>query len=119
MSTLKADTIQSTSGGAATLTKQHALKAHAQVEPQNSLQINSSFNISSLTDQSTGSTDFNMTSALSAATFSSFANNSESSQDKGVFSKAQSASVYRVNTRNASDSFTDRRVSTSQAGDLA
>ena len=57
MSTLKADTIQSTSGGAATLTKQSAAKAwlnHTQVSTH---AIQGSFNISSITDAGTGYTN--------------------------------------------------------------
>ena len=53
MSTLKADTIQNTSGGAVTLTKQSAAKAwfkFDQTVPSNL----SSFNISSASDDATG-----------------------------------------------------------------
>tara|TARA_B100000886_G_C20105604_1_gene359697 strand:+ start:135 stop:521 length:387 start_codon:yes stop_codon:yes gene_type:complete len=56
MSTLKADTIQSTGGGAATLTKQSAAKAwidHTQITTS---AIRDSFNISSITDAGTGLT---------------------------------------------------------------
>ena len=50
MSTLKADTIQSTGGGAATLTKQHAAKAWALFD-QVSVALDSSFNIASTVDE--------------------------------------------------------------------
>jgi hypothetical protein len=53
MSTLKADTIQSTSGGAATLTKQHAAKAWVDYSGSGT-SYNASFNASSATDNSTG-----------------------------------------------------------------
>ena len=48
MSTLKADTIQSTSGGAATLTKQHAAKMWVDYTTVRSTAISKSFNVSSL-----------------------------------------------------------------------
>ena len=54
MSTLKADTIQSTSGGAATLTKQHAAKAWGSYQMNSSNAINNSFNVASQTDTATG-----------------------------------------------------------------
>ena len=56
MSTLKADTIQSTSGGAATLTKQHAAKAWVNFTGISTTAIRDSLNISSLTDSGTGNT---------------------------------------------------------------
>ena len=54
MSTLKADTIQSTSGGAATLTKQSAAKAFVSYTSTTSHTIRSSLNTASLTDNGTG-----------------------------------------------------------------
>ena len=57
MSTLKADTIQSTSGGAATLTKQEATKAWINFTLQSTTTARDSFNISSLTDAATGQTN--------------------------------------------------------------
>jgi hypothetical protein len=57
MSTLKADTIQSTSGGAATLTKQSAAKAWANGTP--TATVNNSFNVSAGTDYGTG--DYTLT----------------------------------------------------------
>ena len=54
MSTLKADTIQNTSGGAATLTKQEAAKHYIGYDHNSSVTIFSSFNNSSFTDDGTG-----------------------------------------------------------------
>ena len=54
MSTLKADTIQSTGGGAATLTSQAANKAFIRFNGTGTLAINKSLNHSSVTDNSTG-----------------------------------------------------------------
>jgi hypothetical protein len=54
MSTLKADTIQSTSGGAATLTKQSATKAWGEFNGSaGTISYGDSFNCASLTDNGT------------------------------------------------------------------
>jgi len=66
MSTLKADTIQSTGGGAATLTKQIAPKATANTNNAGTT-INESFNVSSLTDTNTGQQRLNLTNSMSNA----------------------------------------------------
>ena len=54
MSTLKADTIQSTSGGAVTLTSQQAAKASCNLDGSGTATIRASSNISSVTDNATG-----------------------------------------------------------------
>ena len=61
MSTLKADTIQSTGGGAATLTKQAAAKAYANFS---ATAIVKSLNFSSFVDNGTGDHTITVTSAL-------------------------------------------------------
>ena len=61
MSVLKADTIQSTGGGAATLTKQQAAKAWWS---SNDTTLKDSFNIASLTDVSASTYGFNFTSSM-------------------------------------------------------
>ena len=68
MSTLKADTIQSTSGGAATLTKQQANKVWGSVQGSNAA-FNDSFNCSSLADNGTGDGTPSFTSAMSGANY--------------------------------------------------
>ena len=69
MSTLKADTIQSTSGGAATLTKQHAAKLWAAVTAAGAL--SDSLNVSSHDDDGAGDGGINFTSNMDgAATYS-------------------------------------------------
>ena len=71
MSTLKADTIQSTGGGAATLTKQHAAKAWINFNQTSTQAIRDSFNISSITDAATGQTSpIAFTNSMSDANFS-------------------------------------------------
>ena len=66
MSTLKADTIQSTGGGAATLTKQNAAKAW--IHHNDGASTYGSFGSSSLTDNGTGDYSFTMSNAMSGAT---------------------------------------------------
>ena len=68
MSTLKADTIQSTGGGAATLTKQNAAKVFInQQNDASANNTNSSFNVSSNTDNGSGDNTFSLTSAFDSA----------------------------------------------------
>ena len=68
MSTLKADTIQSTGGGAATLTKQEAAKTFVCFTGVTTTAVlnSQSFNTSSLTDRGTGTTTVNLTNSMSA-----------------------------------------------------
>ena len=70
MSTLKADTIQSTSGGAATLTKQSAAKAWSNFNGTGTPAVRDSFNISSLSDDAAGKYTTSYTSAMSDANYS-------------------------------------------------
>ena len=71
MSTLKADTIQSTGGGAATLTRQRAAKAWINFNQTSTQAIRDSFNISSITDAATGQTNpIAFTNSMSDANFS-------------------------------------------------
>ena len=70
MSTLKADTIQSTGGGAATLTKQEAAKALLNMKQNDSPPtVRSSFNLSSLVDNATADQDINFTNNFSDADY--------------------------------------------------
>jgi len=66
MSTLKADTIQSTGGGAATLTKQSAAKAWIDIDSAQT-SILASLNVTSFDDDGTGEGGANFTSNLSNA----------------------------------------------------
>jgi len=65
MSTLKADTIQNTSGGAATLTKQMTAKLWATLDTDSTVALFDSFNVSSITDDKTGGFGVNATSSMS------------------------------------------------------
>jgi len=66
MSTLKADTIQSTSGGAATLTKQHAAKCFVFFDQRSGNVERASFNTSSVSDEGAGDARWNVTNAMSS-----------------------------------------------------
>ena len=68
MSTLKADTIQNTSGGAVTLTNQSAAKVWSGVATT-SATAGDNFNISSLADDATGRTSHNFVNALTNVNF--------------------------------------------------
>ena len=67
MSTLKADTIQSTGGGAATLTKQEATKVRIRFNAGTT--INDSFNVASLSDDGTGNYHYTFTNNMSDANY--------------------------------------------------
>ena len=67
MSTLKADTIQNTSGGAVTLTGQSAAKAWCSWNMNNTNTIENSFGVASLSDDGTGTNGINFSSAMSGA----------------------------------------------------
>ena len=125
MSTLKADTIQSTGGGAATLTKQAAAKVYIRRDFNNNA-TDSSFNIASVTDNALGDQTMNISSAMSAATYSivGMASRKANSLDFHVVmvhdSADPTASAYRLRVANVSGSDKDAEfVSTSVDGDLA
>ena len=69
MSTLKADTIQSTGGGAATLTNQTAAKAWVNFNGTSTVAIRASNNVASVTDNGTGDYTANFTSAITDANY--------------------------------------------------
>ena len=108
MSTLKADTIQSTGGGAATLTKQSAAKHF--ITYNISQAVTSSLNNSSITDVGTGNHRYN------------FSNNFDTAEGYtcgGVmaWNTDQTTNVYSVQPLNKSDVLTSSlEVSTNYAG---
>ena len=125
MSTLKADTIQSTGGGAATLTKQAAAKVYIRRDFNNNV-TDSSLNIASVTDNALGDQTMNISSAMSAATYSivGMASRKANSLDFHVVMVHDSAdpttTAYRLRASNLSGSDKDAEfVSTSVDGDLA
>lgn len=129
MSILKADTIQSTGGGAATLTKQEAAKAYVLFNGTGTLAIRKGFNCSSLTDSDTGSYVANWTNSFDAAsnyvgTGSCIGSDETSSGTLGnVFGTGGSgftASAMPISTRNAAGTRLDcDHVHVLAHGDLA
>ena len=126
MSTLKADTIQSTSGGAATLTKQHAAKAWSQFTTTTSTAKYDDFNISSYTDNATGDTTLTFTSSMSNALYCHPGSSGGVTSGNGVLysldqSTARTSSLFRVITfANSSGTSQDTpRNEVAVFGDLA
>jgi len=128
MSTLKADTIQNTSGGAVTLTKQHAAKAWVLFRGDTNV-IRNSFNFSSLTDLDVGSYTANWTNSFDSASNyvgagSCIGSDETSSGSLGnVFANGTSgftASAMSISTRNAAGTRLDcDHVHLVAHGDLA
>ena len=123
MSTLKADTIQNTSGGAATLTKQQAAKAWVNFSGTSTPAFRDSFGASSLSDDSTGNYTVTLTSAMSTATDWSGAisgNGAGYTHSFGGTSGAFTATTFPVNVRAAASSDADINLLCGQVfGDLA
>ena len=69
MSTLKADTIQSTGGGVATLTKQSAAKVFVNFNGTGTVATRKSLNLSSLTDSDTGTYIVNFLSNMDSVNY--------------------------------------------------
>ena len=74
MSTLKADTIQSTGGGAVTLTKQRANKYFIKYDAINNA-VDGSLNSSSVTDNATGVQTYNYVSNFTGSDYASTVTN--------------------------------------------
>lgn len=71
MSELRANTISNEAGtGPATLTKQSAAKAWANLNGTGTIALRDSFNISSVVDNDTGNYTFNFSNSMSNANFS-------------------------------------------------
>ena len=129
MSTLKADTIQSTSGGAATLTKQAAAKGFIlQRNNSTAFETLNSFNISATTDNANGDTTYTVTSAMSNANYLVFCTGGDDgTTDKHMMAQTQtggsqqSATTFRTFSRDISANTPGNIESHAQAtfGDLA
>jgi len=121
MSTLKADTIQNTSGGAATLTKQSAAKAWVHFDGSGTVDIDASFNIGSLTDNGTGNYTTAFSSSMNSATYSiTTACNYNDSQADIAGSTTRTSSQTTIDCLHDSGSDTDMNdVFGTWHGDLA
>jgi len=126
MSTLKADTIQNTSGGAATLTKQHAAKSWVSFDMA-STTPRDSFNLSSLTDNGTGDFVINLSSAHSDVNYSAIAYTNAYAGDSWAggmslglkTSTGDTASTYVFKSYNGSSNADAKHNSSATHGDLA
>ena len=114
MSTLKADTIQSTGGGAATLTKQSAAKAFytGDMNTSNTI-VHDSLNAASVTDGGTGKFTFAITSAMSSVNHTITSNGGTNfgdqigvNTDQAGFNRTTTQVRFSV-TRSTSDSMHD------------
>lgn len=115
MSTLKADTIQNTSGGAVTLTNQSAAKAW--VFGNTDASLFDSSNISSGVDNGTGDYSYNLTNAFSSANYA-VVGSAENDNDRTCQTDITSASVYDLFLRQGATK-TDLRNHSITHGDLA
>ena len=105
MSTLKADTIQSTSGGAVTLTKQSAATTRHTYDQPASTTVDS-LNISSASDESTGLVLNTFTNAYSSATQRQVmvsAWNTDNGGSSSVASNARGLNAYQGTGGNATN----------------
>ena len=120
MSTLKADTIQSTSGGAATLTKQHAAKAWVDFDGS-AASYNASFNTSSSTDNGTGDYTFTLTNSMGSANYAGNTDGLNTADNNfDVFMHTQAAGSFSARLRiGDSGSDTDKETYAVVHGDLA
>ena len=120
MSTLKADTIQSTSGGAATLTKQRATKVWAISNA--GAAAPASFNLTSITDNGTGDYTFTIASAMDSANYAHPIGTSlvDGGAGLGVSITSKAAGSLRIGTIRDDSTKTDcTYISLSILGDLA
>ena len=129
MSTLKADTIQSTSGGAATLTKQEALRmmcfynqtAVTRFGVAQDQVGTSSLNVSTVTDIATGIWAANLTNAHSTndLIFLSAAQATNNSCTRRSDNGESASKIVTNNNDNDSNTDTDQANYCATAGDLA
>ena len=123
MSTLKADTIQSTGGGAATLTKQHAQKSWLSYN-HDGPSVRDSFNVASVTDVATGRFEPAYTNSMSDANYAAYGSSQHAGTLRlatGTDTYSTSATDYYVNYNNSgTDTAYDYpKVSVAVSGDLA
>ena len=110
MSTLKADTIQSTSGGAATLTKQHAAKAWSNIDGSGTVSYRDSFNTSGLTDNGTGDYTTSFSTSFGNVNYSFTYCGAQDGAETTYQMKSSSmaAGTHQIQLKNAAGTVTDR-----------
>lgn len=110
MSTFKVDTLQSTTGGAVTLTKQHAAKVWVNFNGTTSgTTIRDSFNVSATTDTASGNYDVTIASAMSNANYSyaGIANGLGSSNSQVNGDGSLTSTTIYLRTLNTADNYQD------------
>lgn len=117
MSTLKADTIQNTTGGAVTLTKQSAAKAWFRVYYSSGVPTErDSFNVASYTDTAIGRTTVNYTNAMGNANYVVNGTN-HSNNDVNILIGSITTTNHLFNNYDAG--YTDAEFGGAVNGDLA
>jgi hypothetical protein len=128
MSTVHCNTIQTSSGGAVTLTKQSAPKAHTQLDQVSTTELNGSFNFSSVTDDGPGLADLFFTNNFSDNSYANPATSDGGGVTQAVVSSwhnfgnaYRSTAANSIGIRNINDNaFVDRTyVVLIYCGDLA
>ena len=126
MSTIKVTTLQTSAGGAVTLTKQIAAKAWGNFNGTGTLALRDSFNVGSITDNGTGNYTINFTSNMANTNFSvgglTGGNGSNPNTTSGaILCPQQTASTFIIRTGSATgDTDVDREFTFSNVhGDLA
>ena len=126
MSTLKADTIQSTSGGAATLTKQQAAKSWINFNATGTIATRDSFNIIGILDEKTCITTVSFTNNMQTdANYATLMGghdiaDSENFNGQHIFINRQTASNYVVQNNNSGGVAADWELNNAaNFGDLA
>jgi len=116
MSTLKADTIQSTGGGAATLTRQSAAKVYARMS---SSAVTQSLNTSGFTDNGTGDYTVAFTNAFTNATFAGTTSGLGTAARAVNYSNSQTTSLDVDTFASSTGSRVDAATGINVHGDLA
>lgn len=124
MSTLKADTIQNTSGGAVTLTKQSAAKAWARIDSSSTMAAQNSLNLSSLTDGGTGQVEMYFVTSFSDSEYAGSGmsgnnGNTSGSRSQTVDNTPATGNFHFRNIYQTSTNQDDANIMMSIHGDLA
>jgi len=128
MSTVHCNTVQTSSGGAVTLTKQTTAKAHGVFDMSNNTTPDS-FNIASFTDRATGCLYGNYTNSMSSASHTVTGSSSPvqegamgtNNYNRYVIASSDTASRYSENSRDVSGNtqIDDPYIAAVSHGDLA
>lgn len=126
MSTFKVDTLQSTTGGVTTLTKQSAAKAWANYDTTGTTEFRESFNHSSLTDHNTGDTTLNITNNFANGNYSVTMMGGRAGATGSFYARyndnitVPTASLFRIQLIDFNGAGTDGdRINVTTHGDLA